>query len=510
MFAFVLYDSVKSSVLFCRDRLGVKPLYVYERDGLILFASEIKAFHQHPDFQKAIDKNALGLYLRYGHVPGTSCIFQHTKKIKSGTTVTFNLKRKEHIEHNYWNATEKLLQAPIYEGSEESLYDTLEYKLQEACTYRMVSDVPVGVFLSGGYDSSLVAAILQRDRSEKIDTFTIGFDDPKYDESPHAARVARALGTRHHVFRCTQQEAREIIPSLIEYYDEPFADSSAIPTFLLSKLSSKYVKVALSADGGDELFAGYKRNLRFIDIHKRLDRLPAEVYKMITPFTSLISNWQRASKPDRSAWMDKLGQMLKQPDLLKIFNAYPEVFSSASIRSVIGQAPKSDPKRQMMAELYLNDDQLNAMLAADYQSTLTDDMLVKVDRATMAHGLEGREPLLDHRLFEFLAGVPSRLKLKDRVLKHPLKEITHRYLPVTIMDRPKMGFGLPIQSWLCKELSPLLEEHLSERSLKRVGVLNHKPMRKMLKRLRSQPEIKGNNQLWNLLVLQMWASRWYA
>ncbi|MEO0790772.1 MAG: asparagine synthetase B, partial [Bacteroidota bacterium] len=139
MFAFVLYDSVKSSVLFCRDRLGVKPLYVYERDGLILFASEIKAFHQHPDFQKAIDKNALGLYLRYGHVPGTSCIFQHTKKIKSGTTVTFNLKRKEHIEHNYWNATEKLLQAPIYEGSEESLYDTLEYKLQEACTYRMVS-----------------------------------------------------------------------------------------------------------------------------------------------------------------------------------------------------------------------------------------------------------------------------------------------------------------------------------------------------------------------------------
>lgn len=508
MFAFALYDNQKQQVFIARDRLGVKPLFIYEKEGLILFASELKAFHEHPHFHKEIDQNALGLYLRYGYVPSPICIFRYCRKLAPGTFETIDLAAPKTKKSTYWSATDILMQADPYHGSESDLLDQLEIMLQQACNYRMVSDVPVGVFLSGGYDSSLVAALLQKDSTQKIDTFTIGFEDAAYDESPHARAVAKAIGTRHHEFRCTEKEAAEVIPNLPFYYDEPFADSSAIPTSLLSKRTSAHVKVALSADGGDELFGGYRRTRRCQSIHHRLYKWPSSIRHAGVYTANCAARFWPISRANKSVWYEKLGSMLNDPSMVNILRGYPTRFSEVTIEYLIGKAPNEDPNIAMANRLRPEADQLNALLAYDYQNSLTNDMLVKVDRATMAFGLEGREPLLDHNLYEFLTRLASKWKLKNGQLKYLLKQVAHKHLDSKLLEKPKKGFGLPIERWLRTHLRYLVDEHLSPKAIEQTGLLAVRPSQRIIKYCLAQQSDRGMNYLWALLMLQMWAKRW--
>lgn len=509
MFAFAIYDAEQRNVFFCRDRAGVKPLFIYQRNGLLLFASELKAFHAHPAFDKELDREAIALYFRYGFVPDPKCIFRHVTKLKPGHSLTVDLANGSTALNKYWDASSFVTNTPVDRVSEATLLPELDRLLCSSFNYRMVADVPVGVFLSGGYDSSLVTAMLQKDRTDKLQTFTIGFEDPAYNEANHAAKVAAYLGTDHHEFTCTETEAKAIIPELAHHYDEPFADSSAIPTFLVSRHTAASVKVALSADGGDELFGGYGRNLRFQRIHAQLNRLPGPVRAIGQKIATQMSQLTAANDIERSVWWEKTAATLGDTTLLTIFDAYPTFTSRATTEKLLrgGFEQLDNPQLALKKDLAAAEDQFNALLSMDYQSTLTNDMLVKVDRATMANGLEGREPLLDHHLYEYLANVASSQKLKNGTLKYLLKKITHNYLPPELMERPKQGFGVPLHDWLRQDLRWMVDEHLNPQAVKNTGLLDEKVVSQLVKKCLS-PQGQQNNQLWLLLVFQRWCERW--
>ncbi|PHI20726.1 asparagine synthase (glutamine-hydrolyzing) [Lewinellaceae bacterium SD302] len=507
MFAVVIYDHRRGIVHFFRDRLGVKPLFIYQWDGLLLFASELKAFHQHPGFEKKIDRSALSLYFRYGFVPEPECIFSNVRKLPPGSYLSLDLSNGEQRATTYWDASALARTTKTIHRPETELLEEIDSRLQTAFDYRMVADVPVGIFLSGGYDSSLVTAMLQKDRTEKLKTFTIGFESERYNEAHHARAVAEYLSTEHTALVCTEQDAQAIVADLPNYYDEPFADSSAIPTFLVSRLAAGSVKVALSSDGGDELFSGYSRNLRFQKIYRQLNNLPAPVAGILAGFAGWNAG-RYANDLPRSVWWEKFAKVLRDNSLLSIIDAYPSFTSVNSLEYLMLAYPSEiiNPQDKLRDKLRNIEDRFNGLLAYDYQSTLTNDMLVKVDRATMAASIEGREPMLDHELYEYLLSVPSAQKMKNGQLKYLLKKITHRYLPAAIMDRPKQGFGIPIGRWLKTDLRGLVEEHLNEQAIARYGLLHPQRTKETVNRLTNSK--RDEPQLWLLLTFQMWCAKW--
>ena len=507
MFAFSIYDHTQEKVYFFRDRIGVKPLFFYEEDGLILFASELKAFHKHPQFDKEVNLNAVRLYFKYGFVPSPLCIFDKVKKVIPGHFIIHDLKTQKSELKEYWNASSFVSAKNKHKVDEQELEDEIEALLKKSFEYRMVADVPVGVFLSGGYDSSLVTAVLQCDRTEKINTFTIGFEDKQFNEANYATEVANYLGTNHTSYTCTKKEAQEIIPEIPFFYDEPFADSSAIPTFLVSKITAQSVKVALSADGGDELFSGYNRNLRFLSIKNKVAKVPGPIRKILTSPASAMAKIKK-SDVGKNIWWSKMAEMLKEPSLLNIFDIYPQFLSDSIIHNLIDEKNLivNNPQIQLINCLKNTPDQLNALLSADYQSTLTNDMLVKVDRASMANSLEGREPLLDHHLYEYMASIPSSQKMKGNTLKYLLKNITHKYIPKEMMERPKMGFGIPIGTWLRSDLRYIVEDCFDEATIKKYGILDCDYTQKLVTSLLNSPP--QNNLLWLLVSFQMWCKKW--
>ncbi len=502
MFAFVLYDINTKFIYFFRDRSGVKPLYVYEKNGLLLFSSELKAFHTIKLFEKELNSEAVTLYFKYGYVPDSHCIFKYSYKVEPGSYIKLNLRTKESSRVRYWNPFTFHKQTVPIDKSE--LHYQINELLISAFQYRMVADVSVGVFLSGGYDSSLVAAILQKYSAGKIRTFNIGFEDSEYDESGYAEQVASYLGTDHLSILCTAKQAQEIIPDLTYYYDEPFADSSQIPTFLVSKMTTSHVKVALSADGGDELFGGYSRKLKILDYNKKISRIPIFARKVIGEIGYSIAKTKLLSTADRVK-LHKLSQMLNDPSIENIFDLYIQYYSDNFLSEVINKdfyVSEASNKK----EIDNNFDTINNLLLLEYNSTLSNDMLVKVDRATMAHGLEGREPLLDHRIFEYLSTVPSNYKIKDNDLKILLKEVTHKYIPKSIMDRPKKGFGVPVSYWLKNDLKEMTHDYLSKDNISKFGVLNSNEVLKESQKQFSSND--SNDQLWLLLNFQMWCEKW--
>lgn len=502
MFAFVIYDIRNHQIYFFRDRSGVKPLYIYQKNGLILFSSELKAFHTIGSFEKEINSEGVTLYFKYGFVPDSHCIFKYCKKVKPGNYVKYNLQTSESREVCYWDPF--AFHNKVVPIEKDEVISELGALLVSSFQYRMISDVPVGVFLSGGYDSSLVAAILQRHNTSKIKTFNIGFEDPSYDESIYAEQVARYLGTDHSSFLCTVKQAQDIIPELTHYYDEPFADSSQIPTFLVSKLTSSHVKVALSADGGDELFGGYSRNLKILELQEKLSKFPSWSKKIISLVGQKISDTSLLTTNDRVK-LYKLSQMIKDPSITNVFDQYPQYFSNNLLVEVINKDFYNNDScnKKYLEKIYNN---TNALLALDYNSTLSNDMLVKVDRATMASSLEGREPLVDHRLFEYLATVSPKYKIQNTNLKVLLKEITHSYIPKEIMERPKKGFGIPLSYWLKNDLKYLTLDFLAFNNINKFGILNTK---KVLTEIDQHMQTKtSNDQLWLFLNFQMWCEKW--
>jgi len=517
MYAFLIYN-VDSKAIFCvRDRAGIKPFFYYWKDGLFMFASELKAFHEHPNFQKKINLQAVNAFMQYGNVPTPYCIFNDCIKLKPGHFIEFNLANAKEVLDNslanqkqYWNVYDAYNKKKLDISFEEAKIET-EKLLKSACDYRMVADVPVGVFLSGGYDSASVTALLQKDRTEKLKTFTIGVPDIGLNEAPYAKDVAAHLGTDHTEINCTQKEAIDLIPDLPFYYDEPFADSSAIPTTLVSKAARKHVTVALSADAGDEVFAGYNRYDYLYRFGPKINRIPSPVRKLMAGTMDIIPSNALPilrNKYNFHNRYEKLKGILRNPSSESIMLSLSQQFTNDQLNKLmknkVDELETAYHSKELLKENYTP---LAYMMAIDYQTYMVDDILQKVDRATMTVSLEGREPYLDHRIIDWAAQLPDDFKYHNGSKKYILKEITHQYVPKQMMDRPKMGFAIPIASWLQKDLKDLVLTYINENRINEQGIFNWTQVQAILDSFyngKKELDVK----LWYLLMFQMWHARW--
>lgn len=505
MFAFVIYNKATNRLICVRDRAGVKPFYYYHSSGLFLFASELKAFHKHPNFIKELDHDAVAAFVQFGNVPYDGCIFKNCHKLMPGHILNYDINSKEINLSRYWNVYDSYNKPKLDISLEEAKQHT-EKILLSAFKYRMISDVPVGVFLSGGYDSTCLTAILKKAGYDSLNTYTIGVKDSELDESTYAKEIAKHLQTNHHQIDCSEKEMLEIIDKLSYHYDEPFADSSALPTMLVSKMARKEVKVALSADGGDEIFAGYNR---YDVLRKRgelLDKFPSIALTMAAaPVNALSSLSANNSINDRYS---KLSELLKDASPFQITKGLSRLFSDKELHRLMNvefNFPATPYDSKELQEKYFTS--LSYMMAVDYQTYLPDDILQKVDRASMAYSLEAREPFLDHRLIEFAAQLPDDLKYAKGIKKHILKEITHQYVPKQLMDRPKMGFAAPIEKWLRHTLKDKVLFFLGKERLKEQGIFEHKRVQLMLDSFYSGNS-KLTTKIWYLLMFQMWHHQW--
>lgn len=490
MFSFCLYDSHAHKVYLFRDRAGVKPLYYYHKNDLLLFGSTLSPLMQHPKFEKKLDNMGLSQYMQFGYIAPPHSIFQNTFKLKPGHYAVLNLEDRSFIEQEYWNVRNYIPTIPPVMLEEEAT-EQLDQLLQEAFHLRMVADVPVGCFLSGGIDSSLVTALLQKKQSSPLHTFTIGFAENKYNEAPYAKEIAQYLGTHHTEYYCTKKDALDIIPQLPEIYDEPFADESAVPTHLVAKLARQHVKVALSGDGGDELFGGYLVYEKFTRLFKKLKALPQR--KALAYLLQCLPN---TIGPFANKKYLKIKSLLSIQDDSLLYRTASSLFTPVEIKQLLGQY--SFPNTLPCFSKNITE----TMMFTDFETYLPEDILLKVDRATMFIGLEGREPLLDHKLIEFAAGLPLHYKQQ----KNMLKNVLARYIPKELFERKKQGFGMPINEWLCNDLKHFVNEYLDESRIKKEGLLNPKYVQQLKQKLFAG-KIQ-DNQVWLILMLQMWRERY--
>lgn len=517
MFAFALWDRETAELHLARDRLGEKPMYYGWSGPTFLFGSELKALRAHRAFSAGIDRAALALYLRHNSVPTPRSIYTGISKLLPGTTVTVSASRRSPVAQPFWSmrdVVEEGLQAP-FRGTPADAVDELDRLLTEAVGMRMQADVPLGAFLSGGIDSSLVVALMQSQSPRPVRTFTIGFETATYDESADAARVARHLGTDHVELRVTPDDALGVIPLLPVLYDEPFADCSEIPTYLVSQLARKDVTVSLSGDGGDELFGGYNRYTWCPPIWSRIRRIPrplrsagAAVMTAVPPrgWDSLFRRMgpalpSRARVRMPSTKVQKLAEVLAARGIDDMYLTLSSHWKEpASVVLGAGEPPTlvSDPAQWPAAA-----DAAERMMYVDAMTYLPDDILTKLDRASMGVSLEARVPFLDHRVVEFAWRIPLEVKVRSGEGKWPLRQVLHRYVPAELVERPKMGFGLPIDEWLRGPLREWAEALLDESRLRREGYFDPVPVRAVwaehLDRVRD-----WQYQLWDVLMFQAW------
>jgi asparagine synthase (glutamine-hydrolysing) len=507
MFAYALYDKDKSSLYLVKDRVGVKPLYCFYNNTIILFSSELKSFHENPAFEKKINFEALNLYLKYSYIPTPYSIFENTHKIKPGHYIHFDLKSKTKKEVKYWDVVDAYNQPKLSISYDEAIEET-DRILTSAFNYRMVADVPVGVFLSGGYDSTAVASILQHNKTEKIKTFTIGFKENKYNEAVEAKKIAEYLGTDHTEYYCSAKDAASLLTELPYVYDEPFADNSVIPTILVSQLARKKVTVALSGDGGDEIFAGYNK---FNQAIKYTEKIPPFIQSILASGMKLIDS---KSIPFFSKSYNFDSRYEKMKDIWSTqspFIALQRISHYITIKEtnrLLNNNYKDLPTYFDIESLLSNENEtLNKLLAIDYKTFLMDNNLVKIDRAAMSVGLEGREPFLDQRVIEFISRLPANFKVRNRTTKALLKSVVHKYVPETLMNRPKMPFIAPLTIWFKDELKELLIEHLNEETLSKQGIFNAKEVIMLRDQYLNEHGV-SHQKIWNILQFQLWYTRW--
>lgn len=511
MFVTALWDDGARRLTIIRDRAGVKPLYYFDDPSRFVFGSELRAVVAHPDVPREVDFDALGLYLKLGYVPAPLSILRGVSKLPPGSYLTLQEDGQLRIGE-YWNVFDCFgaTAGGLAIGEEEATRQ-LEAILLESFELRMVSDVPVGVFLSGGIDSTIVAALLQSRASRPIQTFTIGFHAEGYNEADAAKGVALHLGTDHHEMYCTPQDALDIIPQLADIYDEPFGDASGIPTYLVARFARDKVKVALSADGGDEVSGGYPHHhslRRLYEQYKRMGTLGRSAVSLLarSPIKQLVG--MKIDNIDLK--LRKLEELSRKGGSMAEFlfvgrSIWPEEEAEQLLgRRATGFGQFMAPFRE--AEEIIPEF-VNLMRAADYRSYLADDILVKVDRATMAVGLEGRDPFLDQHVIEFCAGIPLDLLNKNGRSKHLLKKILYRYVPEKLVDRPKQGFAVPLDLWLRDELKPLLVESLSEATIRRDGIFNWPVVNDELQRF-LEGRRTSCTRVWLLLEFMLWKERW--
>jgi asparagine synthase (glutamine-hydrolysing) len=515
MFAIALWDSQERRLYLARDRLGIKPLYYGWIGGDFVFGSELKALQEYPGFQGTIDRDQLADFLRFSYVPSPHSIYENIHKLEPGHILTLRSAEERPEDTAFWSATEvarRGMESP-FAGSDEEILAELEKKIRESVRLRMIADVPLGAFLSGGIDSSIVVALMQAQSSRPVKTFSIGFHEEGYNEAQHAARVAAHLGTAHTELYVTPREAQEVIPLLSSIYDEPFGDPSQIPTYLVSRLARRSVTVSLSGDGGDELFCGYTRFASFQKVWSGIGRTPAWMRKGVAGslqafsprslerLAGLVPSVRRSLLPNPGRKLHKLAQALREGSRARVYLHHLAQLQGAA--GLVMGAQESDLLLRRIARLDWVRDPRDAAMLVDSTNYLPDDVLTKLDRASMAVGLEGRVPLLDHRLVEFVWKLPLDCKVRNGQAKWALRRVAYRYIPASMLERPKMGFGVPVGKWLRGDLRSWGEELLSSERLRSDGLLNPAAVRHLW-----QEHLSGSHNwesgLWNLLIFQEW------
>ena len=517
MFAFAIWDRVERHLTLARDRLGEKPLYYGWCGKTFLFGSELKALCAHPSWRGDINRGVLASYMRYGYVPLPHSIYLGICKLLPGTWLKISADDPPGhmpVPITYWSVRKVAMQEPLTDLSDAAATDALDFLLRQAVGRQMISDVPLGAFLSGGIDSSTIVALMQCQSSRPVRTFSIGFSESDYDEARYAKLVAAHLGTDHTEVYLSAEEALGVIPRLPEIYDEPFGDSSQIPTHLVATLARKHVTVALSGDGGDELFGGYNRYFWGRSIWHRIAPVPQGVRHGVGRMMTALSP---------AAW-DCIGKLL--PRRLRQPTLGDRIHKLASVIDVDGP---DELYRRLVSQhrepgsLIVGDDETpiwadaeaaafgrsdftERMMFHDLVGYLTDDILTKVDRAAMAVSLETRVPLLDHHLVEFAWRLPLSMKIRDGQGKWLLRQVLYRYVPRDLIDRPKQGFGIPLDAWLRGPLREWAEELLDEHRLRREGYLHPAPIRE-----KWDEHLSGRRNwqywLWNVLMFQAWNER---
>lgn len=517
MFAFVLWDRTERLLYLVRDRLGEKPLYYGRMGKSFLFGSELKALLAHPEWQGEIDRGALALSMRHNCIPAPYSIYKGIKKLPPGTILKIRAGDDPFVPKIYWSAADVVARgtAEPFAGNEEEAVDRLDTLLRDAIRQQMVADVPLGAFLSGGIDSCTIVGLMQAQSARPVKTFTIGFSDRAYNEAHHAREVADLLGTEHTELYVTPDQALAVIPDLPTMYDEPFSDSSQIPTYLVSKMTRNHVTVSLSGDGGDELFAGYNRHFWGNRVWKTICAVPRRPRLLASNLLQEVSpqKWDRLYEMVARYLSSGLRQRLPGYKVHKFAEVLRAQNPEELYQCLVSHWKKPDSliidsvEPPTLVTAYSNMTQLpelaQRMMYLDLVTYLPDDILVKVDRAGMATSLETRIPFLDHRVVEFAWQVPLSMKIRNGQGKWLLRQVLKRYLPEKMMERPKMGFGVPLDAWLRGPLKEWAHALLEERRLRQEGFFNAEIVQRKWKEHLSQ-KYNWQYHLWDVLMFQAW------
>jgi len=513
MFAFAVWDNNENILVLGRDRIGEKPLYYGWQGDAFLFGSELKSFKQHPNFRAEINRDSIAILLRHNYIPAPYSIYQGISKLEPGCLLSVSSTTKEPKVWSYWSSSDAIVagvQVP-FTGTPDDAVDELERLAKLAIKQQMMGDVPLGAFLSGGIDSSAVVALMQTQSTRPVKTFTIGLHEEGYNEAVHAKAVAKHLGTDHTELYVTSEEAMSVIPDLPTLYSEPFSDSSQIPTFLVSKLAKQHVTVSLSGDAGDELFCGYNRYQMTNNLWNKLSMLPV-------PLRTVLANGINSISPQ--AWNnlatympgakrfnnigDKLHKgagVLASRSVDELYLGLVSAHRDPAVLVVGAKEPSTLLSGNAPDLIGLSD--IQRMMALDLMTYLPDDILVKVDRAAMGVSLETRVPFLDHHIVEFAWSLPQSIKLKEGQTKWPLRQVLYRHVPRKLIERPKMGFGIPIDKWLRGPLRGWAESLLDEGRLRREGFFHPGPIRSLWsEHLSGKRNFAG--LLWSILMFQAW------
>lgn len=505
MFAIAVWDAERRVLTLVRDRLGEKPLYYGWHRDVFLFGSELKALRAHPAFDPEIDRDAITLLMRHNAIPAPHSIYRKVAKLAPGCLLKVSLESPDPKIAAYWSGVEAALAgaAHPYTGSDHEALDDLETVLSSAVRGQMMSDVPLGAFLSGGIDSSTIVALMQAQSKAPIRTFSIGFHETRYNEAEHARQVAAHLGTEHTEVYLTPDDARAVIPSLPSMYDEPFADSSQIPTHLLSRIARRDVTVALSGDAGDEVFGGYNRYALAARYWSRLSTVPVPLRRLAAAAMTSVSPgvWDRAGLSLAGDKLHKAAGVLASRSAGALYFGLVSHWNNPASIVIDGHEPPTllSGREPDLSAL----DDVERMMALDLVSYLPDDILAKVDRAAMAVSLETRVPFLDHRVVEFAWRLPLHMKIRDGETKWVLRQLAYKHVPRELLDRPKQGFGVPLADWLRGPLRGWAEALLDERRLREEGFFRPEPIRRKLAEHMSGRR-NWAHHLWTVLMFGAW------